>query len=224
MAITINTIVKIIILVLVLVVAIFGLAQLKGSDSFKNLFPDFVKTEQTIEYNEEVDLLNPNKLQFGIIGDDANIYFRYFSIEIQSGNEVKTEERWQWYSPSAVKEVLKSERSWWERNNPFAEDPRPVWISIDKDSGNEYFDELSDKNKNFVRSLRGKVPEEVLKLIVERVIANEESNEWYNVFLNVYASNQFDQENPLKAYESNDQNLLDLDGFIIRLNQFSHGI
>ena len=78
---------------------------------------------------------------------------------------------------------------------------------------------LDSKNKQFIRGLAGKSPEEGLEIIVNRVLKNKEGN-WVN---DVNLVVKIGQTTPLE-YKTDDPRLEDMDGLIIKFNQISRGV
>jgi hypothetical protein len=151
------------------------------------IFPTFGKSTEITKWKQEFFLEHPQVISYYIYGNDADIYF-YYVIDSYSKAEI-----WQW-KQSAI---------------------APGFVNVNN-KGPEY-KKLSQKNRIFVDSLADASAEEGLELIVNRVLANQENNRRYNVWLYVYIGDkeyQYEATNPL---------LKDLDGFIDKLNQLSRG-
>ncbi len=201
---TVSTIVALIILVFVLIIAIFGITKLNSSGLLKELFPDFNKNDLKVKYNQEFKLEHPDLIVYYVSGDDAKLYFRYFIRESYREGKKVDVTGWEW---KKAKKLFGNEDNFVSAN---------LYDSI-------YFKELSNKNQNFIKELSRKSPEDGLKLIVERIIKNEEGNELLPVYLNVYF--KINKKNEIeREYSAKDKRLLDLDGLIDTFNQISRGV
>ena len=167
---TINTIITMIIIILVLVIAVFGIMYLNGAKTIKEFFPDFNKKNLTTSYNEEFFLENPSYVYFEIVGDDANIFFRYFIEKLAEKSS------WTWYKDFSSFSL--------NPFNWFRKEPKSFLNVIVTNTA--VFKGLDKKNKDFVILLQNKSVEQGLREIVNRVLKNEEGNEIQEVKLNVY--------------------------------------
>ncbi|MEK6872993.1 MAG: hypothetical protein AABW90_03195 [Nanoarchaeota archaeon] len=208
---TFNTIIIMIILALVLVVAIFSIIKLNASGLLKDLFPDFEKKDRIVSWNKEFFLEHPELMVYYIEGRDANIYISYSVKPVIRGTTQIGIIGWSWWS------VEKEE--WWAKD-------AKGWLSAS--TQHTSFKKLSSKNQEFISQLAGKSPEEGLKLIVERVLRNEEENYIYDVVLRVYFGKKVNGKwEAERKYESDSGGkfvLKDLDGLIDIFNQISRGV
>lgn len=204
---TISTIITIIIIVFVLVIAIFGILKLKSSDLLKELLPDFTKKDLKVKYNQEFKLERPDLIVYYVSGWDARLYFRYVIRESHRDGKKVEVAGWEW-----------------KKDKLFAKEDNFISANLDKDVFFEDFsDKNRDKNKKFIVELSKKSPEDGLKLIVDRVVKNDEGNFAQNVYLTVYF--QINGKNVAeREYSAKDKKLLDLDGLIDTFNQISRGV
>lgn len=191
---TINTLVKLIIVVFVLVIAIFGIMYLNNVRAIKDLFPDFTKENKQVNWNEEFYLEHPELLYFYIGGKKGDIFFSYLK------NSDSDKGQWSWTKLSAGQFTLPKKSN---------------FLSVDI-SYHSSFVNLDEKNKNFIIGLRGKSPEEGLRDIVNRVLKNDEG---FTFFQDVAFLVYIDGELAQQQYEVSDPVLRDLDSLIDRVNK-----
>lgn len=206
-----DTVIAIIIIAFVLIIAIFGIIKLNASGLLKDIFPDFEKKDRVVNWNEEFFLEHPELIVYYIEGREANIYLSYSIEPVIRGTAQIGVVGWSWWS------IDKGE--WWAKD-------AKGWLSASTEHVS--FKKLSSKNQDFIRQLAGKSPEEGLKLIVERVLKNEEENYIYDVVLRVYFGKKVNEGwEAERKYESDGGGnfiLKDLDGLIDSFNQISRGV
>ena len=188
---TINTLVKLIIVIFVLVIAVFGIMYLNNVRTIKDLFPDFTKENNQVNWNEEFYLEHPELLYFYVGGSKGNIFLSYFKIPDSDKGQ------WSWFKPSITNTLPKN----------------PDFLSVES-SYHIDFVNLDEKNKNFLIGLRGKSPEEGLRYIINRVLKNDEGTWFQDVVFFVYIERELSQQ-----YEAGDGILGDLDSLIDRVNK-----
>ncbi len=206
-----GTTIGLIIIAFVLVLAVFSIIKINASGLLKDLLPDFEKKDRVVSWNEEFFLEHPELMIYYIEGRDASIYLSYSNDAIIEGTTQKGVVGWSWWS------VEKGE--WWAKD-------AKGWLSVSTQHAS--FKKLSSKNQDFISNLAGKSPEEGLKLIVERVLKDEEGNYIYDTLLRVYFGEKINGRwEAERKYESdNGKNfvLKDLDGLIDNFNQISRGV
>jgi hypothetical protein len=210
-------IVKMILIVLVIFVVFFAAGELGAAEKIRDLFPDFVKTENKVDWNEEYFINNPEILVFQVKAPEANIFFRYDNDPIKLGGREGEDIGWKWSKDNENWFSVESSGSSYGGSNT-----GNFFNALFRRSGgsNKY---LSKMNKEFVESLIGKSPEEGLEEIVNRVLRNKEGNWfWFDAKLFVY----YDGEKIPKQqdYDEDSPELKDLDGFIDKINQISYGV
>ena len=193
----IGTTINIIIIVLVLVVAIFGIYYLNASGTLQELFPDFKREDLKVSYNEEFKLENPEEIIFYLdlvktttLSED--FYYRYDITKtgaLKEGPDVG----WRW---------SKNEKEWFAVGNIYRVE----------------YTKLDSSEKEFLKKLEGKSAEEGLKTIVQRVLDNKEGNWARDVHLVIKIGNVEE------SYDKDSKILLDLDGLIDKLNQITRGV
>lgn len=188
---SINTLVKLIIVIFVLVIAVFGIMYLNNVGTIKNIFPDFTKENKQVNWNEEFYLEHPDLLYFYIGGSKGNIFFSY--PKIPDSNK----DKWFWFKLPKFHALPK----------------QSDFLSVEN-SIHASFVNLDEKNKNFVIGLRGKSPEEGLRDIVNRVLKNDEGTWFQDVVFFVYIEGELSQQ-----YKADDIILRDLDSLIDRINK-----
>jgi hypothetical protein len=151
----IGYVVKVIFLVLVLFIVIFGIISWNVSDKFRNLFPDFGRGEIVVNWDEDVFLEHPEmmviqyndgKWSGDVIGFGiGDLYYNY-------DNKVG----WRWSVDNDPNMDTKD------------------WLAV-KNEIHYLFEELREEDKEFVRSLNGKSAEEGLMMLVERMLEKDTS-------------------------------------------------
>ena len=191
---TINTLVKLIIVIFVLVIAVFGIMYLNNVRAIKDLFPDFTKENNQVNWNEEFFLENPKEI----------VYY----LDIPDGSSF-SEDFYYWYDSNPT--IIGTEKGpaigWkWSKNGK-------DWISV----GNIYreeFGKISGLDKTFLLNLNGTSPEKGLKLILERIIANSEGIILRDMYLTIKIG-----ERNLGPYDKDSEIIYDLDLLIDRINK-----
>jgi|SRR3989344_2311036 len=174
--------------------------------TLRDLLPDFKKSEHTAKWEEEFFLENPELIVYYIDGREANIYLRYDKQSYINPVGEETVIGWSW---------SKDNEKW------FSAEKR--YVSYQTSGGairnieNKY---LNEKNKKFLEKLEGQSPEKGLKLIVERVLINNEGNRFFNVKLKVFIGNWKEEYNA----KEDARFLSDIDGAIDKFNQVSRGV
>lgn len=191
---TMNTLVKLIIVIFVLVIAIFGIMYLSGAKTIKDLFPDFTKEDKEVRWNGEFFLENPGKIVYYVDIPDS------FSL---------SEDFYYWYDNSTTKIGVEEGPAigWkWSKNGK-------DWFN----AGNIYrieFKEISGTDKDFLKRLNGTSPEEGLKLIVRRITDNYEGTYLRDIHLTIKIG-----EKNLGPYDKDSKIIYDLDAMIDRINK-----
>ena len=188
----INTLIKLIIVIFVLVIAIFGIMYLNNVRTIKDLFPDFTKENNKVNWNEEYYLEHPELLYFYVGGSKGDIFFSYFKIPDSDKS------KWFWFKLPKFHALPK----------------QSDFLSVESSSHSSFVN-LDEKNKNFIIGLRGKSPEEGLRDIVNRVLKNDEGFQLFqDVVFFVYIEGEVSQK-----YKAGDSVLRDLDSLIDRVNK-----
>ncbi len=212
---TMSTLVKIILVVLVIFVASFAISELGAAEKIREFFPDFLRSENLVKWNEEYFINNPEIIVYEVKAKEADIYFRYDNDLIPEGERQGEDIGWRW---------SKDNVRWFSAENIDVSYARKTKLSVFMRNlhifrGDIY---LSKKNKDFVSGLVGKSPEEGLEDIVNRVLNNSEGNRFYNVKLFVYFNGVKIPKQ--QDYDVDSALLKDLDVFIDKLNQISYGV
>ncbi len=192
---------------ILIVVILFSIFYFDILGRIGNVFPDFTKSNYSSKWEEEYFLEYPELIVYYIDGRDADIYLKY---------DKNTK-----YDKTAIRGEKVGIGGWsWSKDNE-------KWYIIGAfyytTSGNFIGNVegiLDAKNRNFLKELIGKSPENGLKIIVDRVLHNDESNKFFNVKLEVYIGDwkeKYDAESDAKF-------LSDLDGLIDKFNQISRGV
>ncbi|MEN9625853.1 MAG: hypothetical protein RL557_181 [archaeon] len=217
-------IVKIIIIVLTLIVIFLFIGYFLGWFDL-GLIPDYFKKNQSEEWNKEYFLEHEELIVYYIDGKEAELYLKYDITPVfdKQGKETGVRE-WVWSKNG--KNWFNVENSGYiyeSKNNFWASQPLLRSLFGLSEYSNK---QLDAKNQNFLKTLLGKSPEEGLKLITDRVRANEEgyyevlgkdvkkSNAGLDITINKKVTKSYDHDNPLMG---------DVNDFIIKLNQLSRG-
>lgn len=197
---TIDSIIKLVIILFVLVIVILGIVFLvKGNF---DIFPEFKKVDKA-KWDEEFFLEYPGEVIYYIDGKEAGIYLRYSKDIIEaSENEVK-EIGWRWSKSGSddIKEWFDADKSYiaYETSGGYFSRPE-----------NKY---LNEENRNFLKEINGKSPEKGLEIIVNRVLEN-------NLNLEIFIGNWDENYNGRKHANF----LSNLDSVIDKINQISRGV
>jgi hypothetical protein len=193
-------IVALILMIAVVFVAYYLIASYYSSDPL-GIFPDYILDENVVQYDGREKLLHPGLIVYYIYGTNANIYFVY-----QTNSD--------FYKPGWYWQVSTKGYFWWSKSKYLG------WITVDWNKAHD-FGKLTDANKNMIRSLRGKSPEEGLRLLAKRVVANKVGNWWYHAEIRTHigkGESKIDE-----TYKAKDASLKDIDRLIIEINQRTRG-
>ena len=201
--------VALILMIAVVFVAYYLIASYYSSDPL-GIFPDYTLDENVVQYDGRQKLSHPGLIVYYIYGSNANIYFTY-----ATNSDI--------YQPGWYLQVITSGET--ESYNPlvflFKEKRRYLgWITVDESKAHD-FGETTDANKNMIESLRGKSPEEGLRLLAERVVVNKVGNWWYHAEIRTHIGEG--ESRIEETYKADDARLKDLDNLIIRINQRTRG-
>jgi len=209
--------VALILMIAVVFVAYYLIASYYSSDPL-GIFPDYTLDENVVQYDGRQKLLRPGLIVYyldppalrGFDDNDDDIYFTYIT------NSDIYQPGWYW-------QVITSGET--ESYNPlvflFKEKRRYLgWINVDG-SQKHNFGEQTNADKNTIRSLRGKSPEEGLRLLAERVVVNKVGNWWYHAEIRTHIGEG--ESRIEETYKADDARLKDLDNLIIRINQRTKG-
>jgi len=202
-------------ILIVIILAIIFLSGVFGSIiDFAKGFSDFDKGDIVVKWDEKNFIEYPEEILFFLADCNPEISFKYDSKVYSDGEKPRG---WVWES----EEVKKSDERWLSRFNRWLQgykDEKKTFISVSNEE-HKYFKYLDEKNNKFIRDLNGKTPEKGLKVIVTRILENDEDNWFYNAKLNVIIGDVNLVYNPTVAEER--AILADLDWLIDRLNQVS---
>lgn len=200
--------VALILMIAVVFVAYYLIASYYSSDPL-GIFPDYTLDENVVQYDGRQKLLRPGLIVYyldpptlrGFDDNDDDIYFTYIT------NSDIYQPGWYW-------QVSDKGYFWWSKNRYLG------WINVDG-SQKHNFGKLTDANKNMIGFLRGKSPEEGLRLLAERVVVNKVGNWWYHAEIRTHIGEG--ESRIEETYKADDARLKDLDNLIIRINQRTKG-
>ena len=203
--------VALILMIAVVFVAYYLIASYYSSDPL-GIFPDYTLDENVVQYDGREKLLHPGLIVYYIYGSNANIYFTY-----PTNSDI--------YQPGWYWQVITSGET--ESYNPlvflFKEKRRYLgWINVDG-SQKHNFGKLTDANKNMIESLRGKSPEDGLRLLAKRVVVEQAEKGWYQSSSQLSTLIGDGKSKIEETYYGSDARLKDLDNLIIRINQRTKG-
>jgi hypothetical protein len=193
-------IVVLILMIAVVFVAYYLIASYYSSDPLE-IFPDYILDENVVQYDGREKLLHPGLIVYYIYGNNANIYFQYITDSDT-------------YKPGWYWQVSTKGYFWWSKNRYLG------WIYVDDSQGHN-FGKQTNANKNAIRSLRGKSPEEGLRLLAQRVVVNKVGNWWYHAEIRTHIGEG--ESRIEETYKADDARLKDIDGLIIRINHRTRG-
>ena len=203
--------VALILMIAVVFVAYYLIASYYSSDPL-GIFPDYILDENVVQYDGRQKLSHPGLIVYYIYDNDEDIYFKYIS------NSDDYKSGWHW-------QVLTKGET--ESYNPlvflFKEKRRYLgWINVDG-SQKHNFGEQTNADKNTIRSLRGKSPEEGLRLLAKRVVVYQEKK-WFNQYSSQLRTTIGSGKSKIdKIYYGFDASLKDIDRLIIEINQRTRG-
>jgi|ETNmetMinimDraft_2_1059921.scaffolds.fasta_scaffold08893_4 hypothetical protein len=211
--------VALILMIAVVFVAYYLIASYYSSDPL-GIFPDYTLDENVVQYDGRQKLLRPGLIVYyldpptlrGFDDNDDDIYFTYIT------NSDIYQPGWYW-------QVITSGET--ESYNPlvflFKEKRRYLgWINVDG-SQKHNFGEQTNADKNTIRSLRGKSPEDGLRLLAKRVVVEQAEKGWYQSSSQLSTLIGDGKSKIEETYYGSDARLKDLDNLIIRINQRTKG-
>ena len=194
--------VALILMIAVVFVAYYLIASYYSSDPL-GIFPDYTLDENVVQYDGRQKLLRPGLIVYYIYGSNANIYFTY-----PTNSDI--------YQPGWYWQVSDKGYFWWSKNRYLG------WINVDG-SQKHNFGKLTDANKNMIESLRGKSPEDGLRLLAKRVVVEQAEKGWYQSSSQLSTLIGDGKSKIEETYYGSDARLKDLDNLIIRINQRTKG-
>lgn len=184
---------------LVLVGSYWFLFESGYSQKIKDSIPGFTIEERKIEWDRTNNLTYPGIIQYHIEGKNADIFLFYNTKDPNLGKG------WLWNMEKPRFFLIK----------PFVSPKFQGYIPV----GTGKLD--SRDNQIFLRQLSGENADEGLRIIVERVIKDN------NLKLHVTFTdpdNPTDPDRLVLDYDSSDKRLYDLNGLMIKFNQISIGL
>ena len=194
--------VALILMIAVVFVAYYLIASYYSSDPL-GIFPDYTLDENVVQYDGRQKLLRPGLIVYYIYGSNANIYFTY-----PTNSDI--------YQPGWYWQVSDKGYFWWSKNRYLG------WINVDG-SQKHNFGEQTNADKNTIRSLRGKSPEDGLRLLAKRVVVEQAEKGWYQSSSQLSTLIGDGKSKIEETYYGSDARLKDLDNLIIRINQRTKG-
>jgi len=196
-------------LVIAIIVGVVIFVAIWASGAFfrDSVFPwieniGFTSDNASVEWLGDINLTYPSEIIYYIDGRDAKLYLWYDDELTSSGSEDDGPPiGWSWSSD------------------------KDDWFRV----GNEYlakFNDLSNKNKGFLRGLKDMSPEEGLEIIINRSLGNEEGNRrflWVNAWKHdVRLRVKIGGWN--EEYKASDKRLRNIEDLIDKFNQISRGV
>ncbi len=213
---TTETIVKAILIGVLIVVIVFGFTATDVLGAIRDFFPSFDKGDIVVNWNEKNFIEYPEEILFFLDDCNPEIYFMYDPKVYLDGGKPRG---WVW----RAKEVEREGEGLWGAVSRWAGyyTEKEIFISVSNEEHPNFkkLEGINEKNKEFIRDLNGKTPEEGLKVIVTRILENKEDSWVWNAKLNVVIGDVNLVYNPTVAEDI--RVLSDLDWLIDRLNQVS---
>lgn len=190
---------------LLIVIILFFIFYFGIIGKLGGVFPFFERGNMTLEWEEEYFLEHPEELTFQF--KDGKIRLNFMGGLIIS-YRYRNATGWQWMH--------------WINNPWTGKSSSRNWIAIESGfKREEFYKDVEKEDKKFMDSLKGKTPEEGLKLMVERTLNSRKG------YLRVgfgCGDKGFSSICLTKRYENDDKELRDLDGLIHKFNRITNGL